>query len=404
MSIWLDWDQMKDVLEGKDIYFFGAGIELVEKTIQKVNRDPVYILDNSPNMQRTKLFNRIEVIPPEDIRRKGRDIVILITTTAIEGVEKQMNAMGFYSGIELFCSPVLYNQKIEYDIKNNQETLIFTCSDGVDPDSPNSGGGLYTFHIKTGTLTKHYSGRFRQIAQSEDYCYIADAIAGIQVFDKRLNHVSMIPALPGSIMHGLAYNKDEEVLYVANTGRDSISIICANSGDHLEEIHISRPNRKDQVDRHHINDLCYYEGNLFISMFSFNGLWRNGGYDGGIALFDIDAKQVTGYPIQGMWMPHSVCFINGDIVTVDSMRGDVYKTSNKKLVNINGFVRGITYDGNYYYIGQSEHRHFDRLKDIGQVIHLNCGIHVFDENTKICRFYSFDKLANIHSISLKQLY
>ncbi|MGP4105628.1 DUF4915 domain-containing protein [Virgibacillus sp. L01] len=399
MSVWLDWEQLKGLIEKKKVVFFGAGVELVEKTIQKINRSPLCILDNSQNMQNTKLFDQINITAPKEIHNEKSDFIILITTTAINSVASQLTEMGFQPGIDYFCSPILFNQKVEQDIKNIDQTLIFTCSDGEDIDSFKRGGGLYTFNIKTGDLTKHFSGRLRQITESKKYYYIADAMQGILVFDKKLNHISTITTLPGSITHGIAYNADKDILYVANTGRDSISVICAKSGVHLDEINISQFSIDGQTDCHHINDLYYYEGNLFISMFSFSGLWRQGCYDGGVAIMNIEMKETVSYPIKDLWMPHSICFIKGDIVILDSMRGDVYKTSNKKLVNVNGFARGINFDGNYYYIGQSEQRHFDRLKDSEQgMIHLNCGIHVYDEVTNIGRFYSFESLSNIHSI------
>jgi hypothetical protein len=83
------------------------------------------------------------------------------------------------------------------------------------------------------------------------------------------------------------------------------------------------------------------------------------------------------------------------------MNGDVYKTNNNILVNFPGFIRGITYDGKYYYIAQSEHRYFDRLKGINKNIAINCGIHVYDDINKASRFHSFFEMSNIHTVIIE---
>ena len=295
----------------------------------------------------------------------------------------------------------MYNNKLEKKKKKNNQTLLFSCPEIPNPESNNTGGGLYTFNTKTSKLKKHFTGKLHQIVKGDKFYYVVDEFKGIRVFNKKFELVNTFEGLPGSIMHGLALDEENKKLFIANTGRDSISVVDVDTGIHKDEIFISRKNKDDEADRHHINDLCFYKGSLYVSMFSFSGLWREGVYDGGVAKLDVNDKKIIHYPVRDMWMPHSIDFINGELVIIDSMRGDVYKTSNKRLVNINGFMRGIDHDGKYYYIGQSEHRYFDRLEGVSDNISLNCGIHLYDEVTNVRRFYSFENLTNIHSITIK---
>ncbi|MGM0411632.1 MAG: DUF4915 domain-containing protein, partial [Bacillota bacterium] len=371
-----------------------------EKTMRKIKKTPICILDNSKVMQNTS-FNGVEVVPVEEVNEIDDEFIVLITTGSYKSVIKQLTNLGYKEAVDFYCSPVLYNNKIENDIKTNEQTLLFTCSEIPDEDSNNKGGGLYTFNTKTSKLEKHFSAKLHEIVKTDEKYYIIDEFEGVRVFNKQLQLVDTYEGLAGSIMHGLAYDPENEILFIANTGRDSVSLMEANTGELIEEISIAKKKKTEDVDQHHLNDLFYYKGYLYISMFSFSGLWREGCYDGGVAQLDLSTKEIVGYPINDLWMPHSIQFINGEIVIIDSMRGDVYKTNNKKLVNMPGFVRGITTDGKYYYIGQSEPRYFDRLKGVTKNISLNCGIHLYDNVTKVSRFYSFENMTNIHTIVIK---
>ena len=196
----------------------------------------------------------------------------------------------------------------------------------------------------------------------------------------------------------MAIDSKNNLLYVANTSLDLVSVLDLNTEKFVDDIYISRKNEKNELYRHHINDLAFYNDMLFVSMFSFSGMWKHGIYDGGVAMFCPKTKQLLGHAISDLWMPHSVDFINEEMVICDSMRSSVYKTNNKLLTKLRGFIRGITHDGNYYFIAQSEHRYYDRLKDLEYAIDINCGIHMFDEDTKANRFHSFEELGNIHSL------
>jgi hypothetical protein len=397
--MWLSWDKLNRLLVDNDVIFFGAG-EWAEKTLRKIKKKPLFIIDNSKIMQNTKLGD-VEIVSPDYIKTLNKNSIILITTGSFETVVSQLTQMGYTKTVDFFCSPVLFNQKLLVDIKENNQTLIFTNSDIPEPKKNFSGGGLYSFNTGTSELVKHVNGKFHEIIKIGDKYFVADEYEGVKVFDLKFEHLHTYKCLPGSIMHGLSYDEQTKLLFASNTGRDSISVIELAGGKYLDEIFISKSTIKGETDRHHINDICFYKGYLYISMFSFSGLWHEGCYDGGVAKLDLENKRIIAYPIQNLWMPHSINFINGEIVIADSMNGDVYKTNNNILVNFPGFIRGITYDGKYYYIAQSEHRYFDRLKGINKNIAINCGIHVYDDINKASRFHSFFEMSNIHTVIIE---
>lgn len=399
-DIWINWSKLDRLSINNELVFFGAS-EVAEKTLKKSPKTPVFFIDNNEKKQGTT-FHNIKVISPDKLKDLNQNFVIIINIISEKDeVESQLKELGYKPGVDYFYSPVLINQKIDSDIKNNEQTILFTSA--VTPQEDElTGGGLYKYSFKNRTIEKVHSGRLCQMKFSNEKLYVVDHYEGVKIFNKSLELIDTYDILNWSVPHGIAINEKEDEIYVANTGLDSITVMDINSGEHLDEISIDNDLNNEIFDKHHINDLYYKNGYLLISMFSFSGMWKDGCYDGGIAKLNLDSKKIENYLVKDIWMPHSVDFIGGEIVFIDSMRGDVYKTSNKKLVNINGFVRGIDYDGKYYYIGQSEHRYFDRLKDVSNNIHINCGIHVYDEVSKASRFYQLDEyISNIHSIMVK---
>jgi hypothetical protein len=400
-KMWISWSNFDSMIAAKKFVFFGAS-ELAEKILGKCLKKPEFFLDNNEGKQGTD-FHGIRIIKPEDIKKYIKDCIIIITMTSDHNsIISQLEGMGYEKGVDFFFSPSQLNQRIERDIKENQQTVIFTSATNPNPNSDVSGGGIYKFTFKNRELTKLSSGRYCQFFKAKDMYYVVEHYQGVKVFDLDFNHVKTYEILPWSLPHGVTMNMELEQLYISNTGLDSISVVDMKTGERIDEIFIKNDKESKEFDMHHINDLAYYNGYLYASMFSFSGEWKQGCYDGGVAKIDVNKKEVVGYVMKDMWMPHTIQFIGGEIALADSMRGDVYKTSTKKLVNLPGFIRGFDYDGRYYYIGQSEHRHFDRLKDYASVIHLNCGIHVFDEETKVNRFYDLGELSNIHQIRVME--
>ena len=97
-------------------------------------------------------------------------------------------------------------------------------------------------------------------------------------------------------------------------------------------------------------------------------------------------------------MPHNVKMIDGDLCYLDSMRGNFHRTNHKTASHFNGFIRGLTYDGQFYIIGQSVHRYFNRMKEFSNNIALDCGFFVFDDISKGCKYYNLPNLYDIHTL------
>jgi hypothetical protein len=80
------------------------------------------------------------------------------------------------------------------------------------------------------------------------------------------------------------------------------------------------------------------------------------------------------------------------------MRGAIYITSQNPAGVFPGFIRGIDFDGRFYFIGQSEPAYMSRLFGISNNIMMNAGIYIFDNVTKVSRFHAFMDTTNVHDI------
>ena len=136
-------------------------------------------------------------------------------------------------------------------------------------------------------------------------------------------------------------------------------------------------------------------------MFSLSGNTNYEWDDGGVIEYSLSARDVVGTLITGLWRPHSIKKLqNGKLAVLNSMRGSVLVGSQKVLTSFNGFVRGLDFQDGLYFIGQSTHRYFDRMKDQSSNISLDCGIFVYDEETSATRFLSTPTIRDINTLKL----
>ena len=83
------------------------------------------------------------------------------------------------------------------------------------------------------------------------------------------------------------------------------------------------------------------------------------------------------------------------------MLGELYHGNYGRILSSNGFLRGLDFDGNFFYIGQTEHRYPEKLTNYKQSISMDVGIIVFDPKSKMSKFYPTPNIDSIHSIIVK---
>ena len=165
------------------------------------------------------------------------------------------------------------------------------------------------------------------------------------------------------------------------------------------KISISNKFKYNKSASHHCNDCEYSNNHLYVSMFSETGNWKKDVYDGCILEIDLIKKKINQSICQNLWMPHNPKIINGSFYVNDSLRGNLLGNNFNVCGSFPAFTRGLDYDGNFFYIGQSKNRNFSKNIGLSNNISIDAGITVFDEKTKISKFLQVSpRISEIHSI------
>ncbi|MBW2003589.1 MAG: DUF4915 domain-containing protein [Deltaproteobacteria bacterium] len=401
-AVWKSWQALNKQIGNRKVVLFGKSADWAEKTLRYSSFQVAYVVDNSPNLEGTT-FHGLSVYSPKKLLDEPKDgIYIVITTGAYESVFPQLDEYGFKAGEHYCCSPVMNNLKVLSDIHGHQQKVMIASPDHpvyseIDKDS-DVGGGIYIYDIGEQSYEKVLSGSFHQIAIGKDVYYVVHHTKGVHIISKDFKVLDIFPLPEDAKPHGVAYCPKRDLIYVANSGSDSITIHDAKTLKHEETIYLSDKYRKTGLESHHINDLFVKDDILYVSFFSFSGNFQHEIFDGGIAEYDLNDLSTYKIIISDAWMPHSVSIIDGHLCYLDSMRGTFHRTDKKISGKFPGFTRGLSYDGQYYYIGQSENRYFDRLSGVSYNIALNAGFYLFDDITKASKFFVLPKLRQVHDL------
>ena len=411
-DIWKSWTEVKKICGGKRrVILFGRSEDWVPKTVPKLDLVKTrYIVDSNPAYKGSS-FSGLPVYPPDELYKEDKnDIYVIITAGPYESVAEQLLQMGFLPGDHFCCTPELKDWGLLQEIRDYEQSIIVSCSDySVKGKKRYSkwGGGIYVCNTLKNDLQKSVPGHFRQLTQVEDRIYAVEFVEKkIYVLSKKLEIVDTLLLDDPNVEDkekpnacGIAYHSKNKWIFVANAGSDTINIYDQDDFRLLHKIHFSEKFNLVGDGQHHINDICIVEDNLYVSYFSISGNWKRGILDGGISEYNVNSLTSGSRPVvAGLWMPHSVEYIDGNLCYLDSMRGEFYIGNQKVAGKFPGFVRGLTYDGRFYYIGQSEDMYMSRLFRVSDNIMLNAGIYLFDVATKVSRFYSFPYIMNVHDL------
>ncbi len=389
---WLTWSEINQIQKRRRIVFFGRG-EWMEKSLPYLIAPAAYVVDNN-RYEQGQVEQGLHIHAPDKLTSEDLDSVfVIITTNSFPDVDRQLRSYGMLPGIHFCVSPSLKNFQVTSRVHGHSQTIHFTCS-----DQPDRGGGFYSYDIATREKTQLIKGHCHGIAQSGDIVALVDDLVGVRIMNTDLETLRVIDMPPKSRPHGIAICGQRRQVFVNFSGRDAVGIYDIDTGAFQGEIQISEKFQKTGVAQHHINDCTVYGDYLYLSMFSGSGNWKIGMYDGVVMQFDIDSRKCLGPVAIDLWMPHTPIVINGVLHYCDSMRGIVSDTTWRSMTQLTGFVRGITYDGIYYYIGQSAHRYIDRRAQTTNNISLDTGIFLVDAVNKVTKFFSIPDLTDINSV------
>jgi len=402
-AAWKNWQDFNRIIKEKEIVFFGVSCDWASMTLRKSSIKSFYFVDNNKSLYKTN-FLGVKIKSPEILTDGNKNRFVVITSGAYESIYPQLIEYGLKPGSDFCITPALNNLKIITNINTHKATLLVSSPDHkiyshLDK-SKDVGGGLFTYDISTNKYKKVLEGTFHQIVDIGDGFYVADEQRGICRISRDFKLIDEFGCDNGDKPHGIAYCPERNLVFLACTGRDMISVFNAKTKKLNFEIFFTDKIKKAAKPGHWINDIYVNGDYLYVSMFSHSGSYLDGIYDGGVLQIKIDDPKERHVLIRDLWMPHSVCFFDANLCILDSMNGYFYKTDKTVVGEFFGFIRGLAYDGVYYYIGQSEARYFDRLKNIRRNIGMSAGFYLFDEETKAAKFYSMPKLRQVRSLAV----
>ena len=173
-------------------------------------------------------------------------------------------------------------------------------------------------------------------------------------------YVPRVTYYTGSVdIHDIQFGHDNK-LYAVNT---LFSCIVRIDGEY-NFTPVWKPPFIDKIaaeDRCHLNGMAMIDGKpKYVTAFNSGNepkSWRENITKTGVVI-DVDTNEIIS---EGLAMPHSPMIINGDLYLLLSADGELVKidteTGEKEtIVNLDGFVRGMSYYNDYLFIGLSKLR------------------------------------------------
>ncbi|MEA3285906.1 MAG: hypothetical protein U9Q77_00835, partial [Candidatus Marinimicrobia bacterium] len=305
----------------RKIVLFGAGSG-AHKTGRKLNQDYSFMVDNNPNLANT-IEDGKDVFEPEILKENQTKYYVIICTTSFTDVSAQLQGYGYTPQKDYIVSPILNDLRVISELENHSARMLFT-SGLPEVDDPQSGGGVYELILEghNWSYKKIYSGICYGLIKHDGTFITVDDKKGVIQFDKDYNILSSKELNQATRGHGIAYSENKNQFYIVSSYRDSIIILDAEFSE-IDEISISNKYKIEGEPLHHCNDLCIVGNSLYVTMFSYTGNWKRDIFDGVALEIDLTTNLVKNPVITDLWMPHNISYLNGSLVVLDSLRGEL---------------------------------------------------------------------------------
>lgn len=378
----------------KKIVLFGAGQGHVVD--ENLALKPVFIVDNNPDMQGTK-YCGLEVKSPSILDGMSNLYDIIVCTTSVSEVKKQLTSYGYTWGENAKIATVLNEKAVIADLED--EKFSFLISSGLPSTATSfSGGGIHLVNENGDypDIETIYKGDTHGLVSLEngEYAFTCQG-EGIVCLDSNFNVVNTIPIRKGLRPHGLRRYKNMWVV-VCSLG-DCIIGITDNAEEMFCYEFTSKIHSYGSA-QHHCNDVEIIGDTAYISMFSVTGNWKRGVFDGGIIEINLlsgDMEVIN----NNLTMPHSVTNVKDELFILDSFKGKLLGDNFTEIAQLPGFVRGFDSNNSYYFLGESKNRNFSRLNTGRSPVSIDSRITIINKEYKFCRSIPLpSRISEIHAI------
>jgi len=400
-NYWKDYSFLEKIDKSKKIIFFGRSEDWIPKLLRKIKIKPYAICDSDKSLDGTK-FLGIDVVHKSKIFKKNKNYFFIITSGSYRSIISELESNDYSPERDFICSPDFKDFAYLDSMRSLSGEILFSSSDHSIQKSAtrysSRGGGLFInkFNETSIEIKKIVDGSFRQICKYKDNLASINNDGEIIILSNKGKILDKLNIKMTNLC-GIEYIESENIFVLCSQTKDIIYLINSKNLKIIDKIKFSDLSGEHKKSFHHINDILYFEGYLYITFFSFSGSWKEGFYDGGIAKINLKSKKIIMIN-NNNFQPHSPAIIDGEIAYVDSGNQKVLLGAHKKELNFNGFVRGLREFNNLLFVGQSETMYISRLIKLGRLIDLTPGVFIVDRHNNAKRFLPTLGISNIHDI------
>ncbi len=355
---------------GKRVVIFGAG-RSASQFLSELPLDPEFVIDNDPKREGEQFCGR-PIRSVQSLREVPLDdLFVVICTQDFEAVSLQLLALGLVPQRHFAEAP-------QFQIHDQPEcTLLVSCI--------GDHGGIYRINALTKQAEQVFQGDVRGLSVGRDSIVAVLEHEGLVRLDFDFKVMQRHPPMPKLDFHGIAHNPNDDLYYVAETEFDRIGIYDGGTLERTGEF-VLAPEAGRGVDSHHVNDVCFHDGELYVSMFSYNGVWRNEVWnDGVIVALDPGSGRIKRTLLTGLEQPHSIHFDGQHLWFCNSLNYAVHRGA-AVMCSFSGYTRGLAQFGNFLFVGQSKVRRLTRFWGRFNNISLDCGVHIWHKENKTSSF------------------
>jgi hypothetical protein len=376
----------------KKIVLFGSG------TVAELNLhlEPAFIVDNNPDLQ-GNYFHGLEIRQPIELKDQSSQYHVVVCTTSITEVKKQLLAYGFIWGVTAYAADLLSEKAAISDLEDSR--FRFLTSSGLPSTAESfSGGGIHLVEETDEGYPKIrnlYQGNTHGLIKTRDGFAVTCQGKGVILFNSELEIINEIPVRKGLRPHGL---KQYDNLWVLVCSNGDCLIGIKDDGEEVFCYSLSNKLEKYKSAQHHCNDLEIIGDYAYVSMFSVSGNWKRSIFDGGI--IEIDLVTGTQNIINNtLTMPHSITKRDDGFYILDSFKGRLLGPNFTELAQLPGFVRGFDSSQEYYFVGESKNRNFSRLETSRSPVSIDSRITIINKQHRFSRSIPLPRnVSEIHSI------
>jgi len=185
--------------------------------------------------------------------------------------------------------------------------------------------------------------------------------------------------------HSLDIDDKKKIIYLVISADNSIYKVSYPSLKILDKIYIFKNNKHDI---HHLNSIKFLNNNLFVSMFSYKGVWRKNIWNDGALIKYNEKTKKKKFIKKKLYQPHSIQYFNNRFHICNSMKLEIL-INLKKKIQLNGYTRGLLIEKKYILVGISKIRRLKNYKNQNQYISQDAGIYYLNIARGTSNFIKF---------------